>query len=281
MHVKYAFVIFEHTHYRPFLRSILTQRQARNSRYSMRAFAAQIGLTQAAVSQVLSGKRGLSVDTAIRIGKELGLSESENEYFRVLVQLEGTRNPDLKSSLMTRAQELNFRRPIKNLSVDLFRLIADWYHLPIKNLLRLKKFDFTPATISARLGVSKLEAECAIERLVRLKMIEPGSTKKGHYRVTDARIQIRSEVPNEALRRFHRQMLEKAIESLETQTPQEKILGSETFAISDRLLPEARKIAEDFFQKMAALSEQSEDRNQVYHLGVQFFNLMKSPKKLT
>ncbi|MDB5037478.1 MAG: hypothetical protein JWQ35_1006 [Bacteriovoracaceae bacterium] len=268
-------MVLEHSNYRSFLKSTLVEKQDKNPAYSMRSFAILLGLTQSALSQVFSGKKNLSLESANRISNKLGLHENEIEYFRTLVQIETTRDIDLKRSLLTRAQALNPKRDLQDLSVELFSVISDWYHLAIKNMLDLDHFEFTPTNIARRLGISKIEVELAIERLIRLEMIEVDSAHKGKYRKVKDHTIVRSAVPNEALRKFHRQMLQKAIESLETQTPREKMIGSETFAISEEVLPKATEIAEEFFKKMAALSCKSKKRTQVYHLSVQFFNLTK------
>lgn len=272
-------MVLDHSNYRSFLKSALAERRKKNPAYSMRAFANQVGLTQSAVSQVFAGKKNLSLESATRIAAKLGLDEVESEYFRALVQLETTRNPDLKRSLVGRLQTLNPNRETRDLSVEFFSMIADWYHLVIKNMLDLDGFEFTPANVAKRLGISKIEVEAAIDRLVRLEAIEPREDGKPGYRRTQDHVMVRSAIPNEALRRFHRQMLEKAIDSLESQTPQEKVVGSETFPMSLEMLPEAQRLAEKFFAEMSALSTRSNSRTHVYHLGVQFFNLTPHSKR--
>jgi hypothetical protein len=52
-------------------------------------------------------------------------------------------------------------------------------------------------------------------------------------------------------------------------------VGSETFAFSDKHLREANQITEEYFQRMSALAKKPGQKNHVYHLGVQFFNLTK------
>lgn len=98
----------------------------------------------------------------------------------------------------------------------------------------------------------------------------------GRYRKTIPRPRVESKTPNAALRAFHRQTLGKAIDSLETQGPNEKVIGSETFAIDCDLLPEFRALADHFFNEALALAQKSKNKNQVYHLGVQFFRLTQS-----
>ena len=266
-------MVLDHSNYRSYLKSALAERQKKNPAYSMRAFAQQVGLTQSAVSQVFAGKKNLSLEAATRIASKLDLTESEAEYFRSLVQLERTRDPDLKKSLVARLQRLNPHRDTRDLSVEFFSMIADWYHLAIKNMLELDGFEFNARNVAKRLGITQIEAEAAIDRLLRLEAIEPRKDGKPGYVRTQDHVTVRSAIPNEALRRFHKQMLEKAIASLEEQTPQEKIVGSETFPMSETLLPEANRLAEAFFRDMVALSDRSKTKSAVYHLGVQFFNL--------
>lgn len=56
----------------------------------------------------------------------------------------------------------------KLISQDIFATIADWYHLAILDLSLMKDFKSSPSWISARLGISVLEAKIAVDRLVRL-----------------------------------------------------------------------------------------------------------------
>lgn len=272
-------MILEHTDYREFLKSELVRRRTKNASYSMRAFACQVGLTQSALSQVLSGKKNLSNESATRIARQIGLAENEAEYFRTLVELAKAQNPDLKKILSAKAQVLNPQRDVRELSVEYFSMIADWYHLAIKNMLDLDGLEFSPVNISTRLGISKLEAEAAIERLIRLNAIEVDPEKPGTYRRVDRSTVVRSESKNEALRRFHKQMLEKAIESVESQTPQEKWIGSETFPFSEAALPEANQIIENFMTAITDLSDRTPKHDHVYHLGVQLFKLTNGRNK--
>jgi uncharacterized protein (TIGR02147 family) len=272
-------MILEHSNYRTFLKSVIVEKQRANPAFSMRAFAKHIGLGQSAVSQVLAGKKNLSFESASRIAQKLKLEEKEAEYFRLLVQIETTKDPEIKKSLLFRAQSLNSDHKVRDLSVDLFSTIADWYHAVIENLTEVAGFDFTPAEISKCLGISKHEAELAIERLLRLEMIEQDPKDPNKYRRVREYTLTTSQVPNKALRSFHRQMMEKAIDSLETQTPKEKFIGTETIAFSKDSLPQVFELADEFLKKVVKISENSKLKTDVYHLGVQFFNL--TPKNQT
>lgn len=268
-------MIAQHSHYRSYLRSILADRKQKHPSYSMRAFAKHLGITQSAVSQILSGKRNLSQDTALKVSERLGLNAMETEYFSLLVQLETSKSPAFRESLLKRINLLKPITPIHELSLDLFRVISDWYHLVIRNIADIDGFEMHPRILAKRLGISAIEVEAAIDRLLRLELLERLSGERHRYRKTQDYILAKATIPNEALRTFHGQMLEKAKASLTTQTPKEKIIGSETFSFSSKYLSEANQITEEYFQKMSALARKPGGKNHVYHLGVQFFNVTK------
>ncbi len=74
-------MIFEHSEYRSFLKAELGDRIAKNSRYSLSAFAKQLGMAKSMLSEVLKGKKSLSIEAAGRVAAQLRLPEREGEYF--------------------------------------------------------------------------------------------------------------------------------------------------------------------------------------------------------
>lgn len=271
-------MILGHTDYRTYLKSVIAEKRSKNPSYSMRVLAKQLGLTQATISMVLSGKRNLSPESALKITRHLGLNDREIEYFCTLVQFDSAKGPTVRESLAKKLMHLNPKKKIHELSVEFFRLVADWYHFAIRNLLDVDGFELTATNAAKKLGITRLEAEAAIDRLERLELIEKSENNSGQYQKTKDYVLVKSHLSNEALRHFHSQMLQKASESLTTQTTNEKIVGSETFAFNPQSLKEANELTEEYFEKMKNLSEKSNSKTEVYHLGVQFFNLTKGKR---
>lgn len=269
---KFRPMIFEYDSYRVFLKATLAERIAKNPKYSLRAFANGLGLSPSMLSMVNSGQRNLRIDHASRIARALGLGAREADYFSTLVQLETANGMESRQVLREKLRRLNPRRQVTDLPLDAFKVIADWYHFPILQMLKMKKFEFTPKNIARRLGVTPVEVETALERLVRLGILEE---RRGKYVRVTSDIWVNSEVPNTALRSFHREMLTKAIRSLEEQSPQEKYVGSETIAIDVQQLPLAKKMIEAFFNEMNLLFEKGKEPSEVYHFGVQLFRITR------
>lgn len=265
-------MILEQGDYRAYLRSVYSERHGRNPSYSLRAMARQIGCAPSTLSEIMSGKKRLSPTKALSTALKLGLQSSEAEYFQLLVQADGARDPALRRYVTERMEELR-PRDGRQLTLDNFRLISDWYHLPA---LELSRQGVTAAVVAQRLGITSIEAATALERLERLELVTKEAA--GRYRRVPGNVQTSSQIPSEALRSYHRQMLTRATESLETQTPQEKVVGSETFAFDPALLEEARRITDQYLNEIGALSKKSKNPSEVYHVGAQFFRITKKEK---
>ncbi len=80
------------TTYRSYLERQYQARRGKNSAYSLRAFARNLGIAAPKLSQIFSGSCGLSGESAQRIAKKLDLSETETQYFVALVELEHSRS---------------------------------------------------------------------------------------------------------------------------------------------------------------------------------------------
>ncbi len=271
-------MIFEHTNYRSYLNEVLATRKANNPAYSMRAMAKNLGITQAAVSQILSKKKGLSLNTAMRMADSLGLNKEEAEYFCLLVQKEGAKDPQNREILLRKLQELNPSRQITDLSAEVFRLISEPYHYTILLLTELPDFDFKPEVIAKHVGLNKYEVVSAIERLQKLDLLEEYPDQPGRYKRTKGDIQFASNTPNQALRSYHKRILTSAIQSLETQTPKEKIMSSEQVVLSEDDVDQVRKLATDFYNKVIKLSKKKSKKSAVYNVGIQVFKLTHERK---
>lgn len=265
-------MIYEFKEYRGFLKSTLSEKIAKNPSYSLRAMSKQVGLAPSTLSEVIQGKKKLSFESGIKISQGLNLNQRESDYFITLVQLDSAKSSELKMSLLKKIEALSPHRSI-DLSLDIFRAISEWHHIPMLEMTYLNNFNFSAQSIAKKLGISKAEADSSIDRLERLELIE--KIKEGKFKKCDDNLIVKSIQPNNALRIFHKQMLKKAIESIDNQTPQEKIIGSETLAFDSENLAKANEIIEECFERIVELSNKSKKKNSVYHLGIQFFNLAK------
>jgi uncharacterized protein (TIGR02147 family) len=278
-HNTLAPMIYEYVCYRKYLTCELADRVAKNPLYSLRAFARDLELAPTSLSQVLSGRKNLSQERAIRIAERLELNPPEVEYLSLLVQQDKAKSPKLREMLAEKVASHKPPHDKENLSLEYFRIISDWYHYAIRSLTDLPDADMTPQKVGERLGISRFEAEAAIQRLLDLNLLEKDPKNSSRLRKTKTHVLATTKVPNQAFQKYHRQMLNLAAKSLDTQTASEKLVGSEVLAFSKSQLKEAEVLMEEYFTKMIALASKTKKKTDVYHVGVQVFNLTPERNK--
>ncbi len=231
-------------------------RKARNERYSERAFARTLGLSPGFLKLVFQGKRSLSLDKAREVADRLGWTGLEAEAFLASLQKEkdGPRSAGA--------------------TVKQFGEISDWFHFAIVELLKIKNKKWGAAEIAKRLGISRAEADYALQLLREHGLIQ---AKAGEYRSVATQYVVPA-FSSSGIRKFHRQMLEKAIAAIEEQKVEERRLRSLTLAVDSARMDEAAQMIKDFMQRFERrFTTGKPDR--VYQLTLAFFGLDKGGDK--
>jgi uncharacterized protein (TIGR02147 family) len=265
-------VIFKHSNVSTYLRSVLALRLTGDPQYSLRTMARDLGISPAHLSQIINRKKKLAPRTRLKVAQHLGLDDRETRYFYLLVQLESAPSEEICAAIRKQLNDLSHAYEDRSLDADNFRVISDWYHVPILEMTYLDDFDCAPAHVAARLGISAAEAEVALERLVRLELLQV-QPETGVYRKTDQNYVFRTSRRNEAFAGFLRQMMGLAVEAMNTQPFADRIMMSQTFCIDQSQLEEARQVTREYMQRMASLFDTAPRHSNAFQLNVQFFNL--------
>ena len=257
--------------YRLIIRDQFNYRCKANPRYSLRAFARDLNISCARLSLILNGKRGLSVAAAQKIAVKLSFSESETSMFCDLVQSKHARSQAAKEIAITRLQSKQADIQGRTLQLDAFKVISDWHHFAILQLMHLKQFQSNVTWISKALEIQHTQTEEALERLTRLGLIKK---EDENYQLLQDYIDTPDEVPSEAIRKFHRQILEKAMTAIEMQSVEERDCTSMMLPIEASKLPLMKERIRKFRQEICR--EFTTDGNQlnvVYSLSIQCFRV--------
>lgn len=263
-------------YYRMVLRKELETRSARNPRYSLRSFARDLKLSPQRLSDLIRGRYGLSGAQAKSIASELALSEPESHCFVSSADMLHARSAQKRKQ--AEAEFTSASKSFSTLSLDSFHVISEWYHFAILELTYVKDFQPEVAWISRQLGLSEFTVTEAIARLERVGLLE--RDKKGNFICTQEFVATSSGIPNDALRKFHRQLLEKAIQALDLQTVKERDVSSIIMAIDHHRLDEAKEDLKKFRREFAKKYGSGPKQDEVYCLGIQLFKLQtKSGEK--
>jgi uncharacterized protein (TIGR02147 family) len=270
--------VFESTSVNDFLRRELDRRLSTNPRYSLRAFARHLGMSPGELSEVLREKRPMSAKACQKVSRALDLSPAEFKQLLVLAATASTereaRESGVAAPLRSPAVPLHLRR----LDEDRFRLVSDWWCFAILNLLEVDGFSWKASDISSRLGITLLQAQTAMDRLERLLLVRRAPPDRAV--ATHDLVEHLSEVPSEAIRRYHRTLLEKAVLALDNQGREERDITGIGMAIDKKDIKAiAREIAEFQEQIIAKYGRKRRGRkfDSIYQLEVALFRLNQEP----
>jgi uncharacterized protein (TIGR02147 family) len=256
--------------YRQILKREYELRASRNPKYSLRAFAIFLGISQSRLSEILNGKQGLSRHWAEKIADQLNYTVEERHILADLVDAMHARSPIKRKLAHAR---LGTRRTMQGttLQADAFQAIADWYHFGITELALTKGFKSDPNWIGKRLGVGTKLVELAIDRLLRLGLLV--RNRNGSLRCEDTRMSTTDGIPSEAIRKFHAQILAKASEAIDAQTVSERSISSIVFPFHVKNFSEAEDIIKKFRKSFSGQFDPAAQKDSVYCLAIQFFRL--------
>lgn len=260
-----------------YLKRVYAESLRANPKFSLRSFARKLGLSSGGLSHILNSKKKLSVDRAHEIATALKLNEQEKKYFLLLTQIHSTKAQARKLELYEEIQKLHGERVgTKDLSIEQFRLISEWQGFAILQYVSVISQTASASEIAHFFGISKTEVELTLERLCKLELIE----KNEHaYTPTNDRVLVSSSIPTEAIQNYYESVNEKSVTSIRTQTPQEKVIGTEVFAFDPEQLEEVRKLTDQYLDGLLKLAKKGKNRNQVYQVFTNVFRLNTQPKK--
>jgi uncharacterized protein (TIGR02147 family) len=259
---------------REFLNAVLHQRRLKNPRYSLRAWSKQLGFqTPSYLSEVLRGVRKIKPHLGVKIANQMGLAEGEKRHFELTVLIENARSTEEKDLYLGILHGLKPTADVTEVSLDQFRLIQDWYHFAILEMVDLKDFNADPGVIAERLGrgLTAPLVEAAFHRLLRLGLLIRDD--KGRCRRSNRDILVGAKIPSRAIRDHHKQLLEYAAEALEEQSIDERYFSGTNLAVESEKIPQLFKLIDQFHQEVRKLA--STEADTVYRVNMHAFKLTK------
>lgn len=241
------------THSQRIIKEELQRRQARNKAYSIRALARDLSIPKTTLSEVIQGKRRLSLQSINRLKQQLMLSETEIQRLTTESDADWSETKNEMS-----------RRTLED---EEFRLISNWYFYGILNLAKLPDNKADPKWLANRLGIDVKTATEAVSFLIEKQYIK---ITKGKMFRTVEELQTKKDVPSRYVRDQHRQFLALAEATLDRVDLNLRDINSVTVAIDSSKIPEAKKMTLKFRRKLAAFLSNG-NLDTVYTFATQLF----------
>jgi plasmid maintenance system antidote protein VapI len=253
------------TDYRDMLKDEFERRRGRNAFYSLRAYARDLRLAPPRLSEILSGKKGLSAPAAAEVATRLGLSAAETATFLLSVKALHSRSPVAKQSASAKLAKAVEARETQ---APLHSVVVHWTTEATQKLAERTGFKPSVAAIAKAFGIPPYLAETPLRYLERAGLI------KG---VAPAKRFIAHRLKGKRLNVDYEQILEQARRAFV------RAKGGDLFEHEPLLLPEDRLVdANALLRKLYAdlRKLQSTDRtSRLVYVATQLFNLEHQEKE--
>ena len=243
------------------LKERLDAKQRLHPRYSLRAFARDVGIHPSTLSAVLKGARALPLKDAKKVTRKLALSPKEQtlfleSLFRTKARLDDLQIPENEERFM--------------LDESHYKVIAEWEHFAALVLFDTSNFQGNEKEVSERLNITEARAEVVLHHLLSVGLIredERGVLVKAH-----AQVRTTEDIQNQALHQGHQDALALGSKKLDEVEVEFRDFSEMAVALDPEKIPEAKTIIREFRQKMAALLRDG-NKTEVYQLAIQFYPL--------
>jgi uncharacterized protein (TIGR02147 family) len=262
-----------HSTYHDLINEEFEKRKQINSAYSLRAFARDLGISAPRLSQILNKKQGLSLNAAQNLAQKLKLNELQKTWFCDSVGSLHARGFNQRSDFKNKFQQYkNLSKIYTELQLEYFKVISDWYHFAILELTYHKEFKSDADWISKSLGV---EVELVREAISRMKTLELLKEENGKLVDVFKFLAVGNDVPSIAHKKFNSQLIKKALEAMFEQDVNNREYSSNIIAFNKEELPVLKEKLRKFRRELDHDIGSSKEKNAVYCLSIQFFELTK------
>ena len=269
--------IFHFTSLEAYLSRYCQYRKAMNPSFSYAVWAKRIGVkSPATLHMVTNGKRSPGKHLVLKLTREMALNPDESRYFEILVGLKKHKNhlaPSLE--LMKELEEQHPDKGFKLVEHEEFKMFSNWYCWAILEMVSLKGFKEDPQWIALKLefAVSAEDIREAMATMERLKLL--GRDRNGKLVRTTRPLKTSSDKANEAIKKFHSQVLKNATDSIYKHGVDERNFEALTVCMSSANMPEAKKVIRQFIDDFCRKFDDP-NANKVHQMELAFFPLTQN-----
>lgn len=265
-------IVQEYLDYRIFLRDFVYFLKSKK-KFTVRGFAEAAGFGSSNyLKMVMDGKRNLTNDSAFRMAFALGLNKTEMLYFEALVDFNQTKDLSKKDELYRKLIEHGRTGKSRKLLLNEFDILSHWYYIAIREALFTELSDQSESKIAEALGMDTDLVKDALKRLRDMGFIR--KSKNGWEATETESLQVSPEARQVIVRNYHREMIKKALDALDSLDTNERNITGTTIALTKE---NYRKVVERISQLRTEIVSKYQDEKgekRVYQFNFQAFPLL-------
>ena len=202
----------------------------------------------ALISNIIAGKRRITIDRIADLAKLLKLSSFERKQFEVLVSGDSPEGPQL------------LEKPPRSKKTSSF-LLSDWINPFVKDALRLDSVKSNLSNLYREL--SALATQKRIDKSLRFLLANGYICKTESGKLVEAEIVhvVDDSEADQKIRQFHRQTLELAKRGMETFSSNERMAQAMILSLDDESFEALLELIKKFSTELQEFSEQYHDRD--------------------
>ncbi len=263
--------------YQDYLKELYTNCKLLFGKYSYLSLANDLGFSSTNVIHLMvQGKRPLTLKSAVKIAEALGLVGKERLYFEAVVQYQNERDVRMRESLFKKIIAMRSEVLDGDLEKARLEFFSEWYHPAIYELIALEDFQGDSKWIADRLQhrIRPEQARKSLQLLELLGLISQDSVT-GKYVVHAYSLTTGDEVASIGVVRYHQKMIDLGRESITRVDESERDVGAITVSVSTECFERIKEEIQSFRKKMLAIADESQSKDAVYQMNIQFFPLTK------
>lgn len=246
----------------------LQDRKMKNPSYSLRAFAKYLELAPQVLSEIFRGKRHLPVKNSQRVIDKLALSPELANEFRASLKSQKSRLKDISKLSLQSENILSEERH--------YRIIAQWEYYAVITLLETARPYFDIEHIAKKLDLAIDRTRFVVDVLLNEELII--QDEEGQFVKNTKKLSTTKDIPSQALRDAHIDILKIASEKIETIPVEDRFYSASTIAIKKDKLLEAKELIREFRSKLAEFTK-GDGPDEVYQMNIQLFPLTVNESK--
>lgn len=256
--------------YRDFLKDYYERRKAEMPFYSYRMMGDKLGLDSSYLYRVLQKKQHLPAH-ALQAAKEiLALSGREAEYFDLLFSAAVSKDKAKKEELMAKALSL---RDVERHSLQAaeLKLLENWWIPAVRAYLDLNGGVVNVKQIAKDIcpPITEDQVNEAIEILKEVGLVK--KLASGRLALTDAHLTVGGPEKAQAIRKFQRQVLALASDSLDNVPVTERNVSTLTLSVDQSCFEDLGEMLREFRRLVQKRVDEAKNSDRVMQLSMAFY----------
>jgi uncharacterized protein (TIGR02147 family) len=261
--------VYDYVNFRDFLRDAYLDLKNKDKKFSFRYFSKQAGFKSSSVlKDVIEGRRGIAPHSIDRFVQAFKLGKEEGRFFRTLVLFGQAETSEEKQRYAEELFKFRGYKKIHPLKESQYNFYARWYLSVIRELVNLKDFQEDPQWIAKKISppITPQEAKKGLEELIELGLLL--RDESGHLKQTDSHITTPDEVTMSSVAQYHKDMMKRAVESIDRVPREKRELSAITLGMSLETAKTVKEMIQNFRKSVVEFVAKDNKTNAVYQINL-------------